>query len=342
MTVKDLISLLSKRHPPLEPVLKSAMIAVNLEYVELDDMVKAGDEVAVIPPVSGGVEYPNLRPPLLKFNLKIRDIHPKIQVTQSDQRHRGDYETTENQFYNASEKAILNGSKAIRGGIPLVFPVFGTVPGNPLPQHGFARTSKWSWSGVQSDTADSISALFELKPEHVPADLYAKWPHPFALAYHVTLSAKQLVTKLVIRNTGSAPFDFTTLLHTYFKVKDISTVGVTGLQQLHYVDKVLSSARAVETRSHVAVSGEVDRVYEGVKNDEITIEGVGFGDVKIVKYNFPDVVVWNPWSEKANAMADFGDEEYHNMICVEVGSVSTPVSLAAAGTWEGSQILSAL
>jgi glucose-6-phosphate 1-epimerase len=38
-----------------------------------------------------------------------------------------------------SSKALTNGSKAIRGGIPLVFPQFG--PG-PLPQHGFARVSR--------------------------------------------------------------------------------------------------------------------------------------------------------------------------------------------------------
>jgi glucose-6-phosphate 1-epimerase len=36
-----------------------------------------------------------------------------------------------------SEKAIYTGPKAIRGGIPLVFPQFG--PNGPLPQHGFAR-----------------------------------------------------------------------------------------------------------------------------------------------------------------------------------------------------------
>ena len=28
-------------------------------------------------------------------------------------------------------------------------------------------------------------------------------------------------------------------------------------------------------------------------------------------------------------MSDFGDEEYHNMLCVEAGSVSERVSLAA-------------
>lgn len=35
-----------------------------------------------------------------------------------------------------SEKAVRDGSKAIRGGIPLVFPIFGTKENIQLPQHG--------------------------------------------------------------------------------------------------------------------------------------------------------------------------------------------------------------
>merc|ERR1712110_424590 len=41
-----------------------------------------------------------------------------------------------------STKAKLDGSKAIRGGIPVVFPNFG--PWKLGPQHGFARISNWS------------------------------------------------------------------------------------------------------------------------------------------------------------------------------------------------------
>lgn len=41
-----------------------------------------------------------------------------------------------------SSKAIRDGSKPIRGGIPVCFPAFG--PWAPGPQHGFARGSnKW-------------------------------------------------------------------------------------------------------------------------------------------------------------------------------------------------------
>lgn len=30
-------------------------------------------------------------------------------------------------------------------------------------------------------------------------------------------------------------------------------------------------------------------------------------------------VVWNPNKEKATGMSDFGDDQYHDMICVEPG-----------------------
>ena len=35
--------------------------------------------------------------------------------------------------------------KAIRGGVPIVFPWFGAREG--LPDHGFARVTEWEWEG---------------------------------------------------------------------------------------------------------------------------------------------------------------------------------------------------
>ena len=40
-----------------------------------------------------------------------------------------------------SPKAVRDGTKAIRGGIPICWPSFG--PWSEGPQHGFARTSRW-------------------------------------------------------------------------------------------------------------------------------------------------------------------------------------------------------
>ena len=44
-----------------------------------------------------------------------------------------------------------------------------------------------------------------------------------------------------------------------------------------------------------------------------------------------DTVVWNPWVAKAKAMADFGDEEWPGMICVETCNVGGNVVEVAPG-----------
>ena len=52
-------------------------------------------------------------------------------------------------------------------------------------------------------------------------------------------------------------------------------------------------------------------------------------------------VVWNPWKEKAAAMADFGDDDYPEMLCVEAGHVVDRVQLPAGETFTGSQTVTA-
>lgn len=61
--------------------------------------------------------------------------------------------------------------------------------------------------------------------------------------------------------------------------------------------------------------------------------------MRIQKYNFPDTVIWNPWFDKAKEIPDFGDDEHPNMICVESGHVSAPVTLMPGTAFEASQIL---
>jgi molybdopterin converting factor subunit 1 len=53
-SVEDLWSSLLAAHPELEPMTRSISFAVNREYVERAHRLHAGDEVALIPPVSGG------------------------------------------------------------------------------------------------------------------------------------------------------------------------------------------------------------------------------------------------------------------------------------------------
>ena len=50
----DVLTALRARDPGLGPLLDVSRLAVNAEYIQGDVALRDGDEVAVIPPVSGG------------------------------------------------------------------------------------------------------------------------------------------------------------------------------------------------------------------------------------------------------------------------------------------------
>ena len=54
MTLDELWPLLAERHPGLSPMRDTLAFAINGEYARGDARVAHGDEVAVLPPVSGG------------------------------------------------------------------------------------------------------------------------------------------------------------------------------------------------------------------------------------------------------------------------------------------------
>ncbi|KAL0089375.1 P-loop containing nucleoside triphosphate hydrolase protein, partial [Phycomyces blakesleeanus] len=237
----------------------------------------------------------------------------------------------------SSKKAIRDGSKAIRGGIPIVFPVFGTSEKVKLPQHGFARNNIWEYVGLITDN-DEVVVRFALKDTQLTQQQRNSWPFSFRLSYTVALSEKSLKTTLVVKNEDIDTFEFNTLLHTYLLVPDVEKVSVKGLESCHYLDKVKGGEKFLESNDLVTIGSEVDRVYCNVP-DHLSVN-IGNGSViDITKSNLRDTVVWNPWVEKAQALADFGDDEYPNMICVEAGSVAEWVKLAGGQSWTGGQVL---
>jgi molybdopterin converting factor subunit 1 len=53
-TLAELWPVLAEQHPGLVPMRDALAFAVNGEYARMEDAVSPGDEVAVLPPVSGG------------------------------------------------------------------------------------------------------------------------------------------------------------------------------------------------------------------------------------------------------------------------------------------------
>jgi hypothetical protein len=131
-----------------------------------------------------------------------------------------------------------------------------------------------------------------------------------------------------VENRGTAAFEFQALLHTYYRVGHIAEVHVRGLQGLHYLDQ-LQGKECAEESGAIAIDKEVDRIYLGVGADRTVVVSEGEREfsvaVKLAEGGEPRpaaVVLWNPWIAKSKALADFGDDEYHNMLCVEPGAVA--------------------
>jgi len=254
-----------------------------------------------------------------------------------------------------SEKAVLDGSKPVRGGIPVVFPNFGPPPKDHATsknaQHGFARNTRWEFLGKSTSEGatdkkgddDSVKLDFGLYSSALPDSARAAWPYDFGLVYSVSLSQEGLRTVLNVRNEGKETFEFQVLLHTYLRVKDISKTTVSGLGSVTYIDKVLNATSHEQTTSSLAITGEVDRLYKSIKIDTTSVLEDGKPRFDVVRDNLSDTVVWNPWIEKAKGMGDFWPQDgYKEMLCVEVGAVNGWVSLDAGEGWEGGQIMKSL
>ncbi|KAF1776577.1 Glycoside hydrolase-type carbohydrate-binding, subgroup [Phytophthora cactorum] len=203
--------------------------------------------------------------------------------------------------------ALLDGSKPIRGGIPLCSSLRRR---RGIPNHGFARVNNWKLSQLDQT---------------------------------VKLFANALATAIHIQNKSEGDMAFQALLHTYLSVDDVRDGGVVveGLKGLTYHDKVAGQEKT-EERDVLTFDQETDSVYANAHGKEqvVTIEKEAFiksGPTHTAQLS--DVVVWNPWIDKAKGMSDFGDDEYPTMVCVEPGRVSEQQKLPAGQTFALLQVI---
>lgn len=122
--------------------------------------------------------------------------------------------------------------------------------------------------------------------------------------------------------------------------QDISDIRIKNLQSKAYIDKTQNATSHTENSSAVSITGETDRVYQGL--DPLTPIIVTDDDkplFAITRETMTDATVWNPWIEKSKGMSDLPDDAYKKLICVEPGSVSGWQALEAGDSWEGGQTI---
>jgi glucose-6-phosphate 1-epimerase len=216
-----------------------------------------------------------------------------------------------------SPDAVFARGKAIRGGVPLVFPWFGPKAGDSrAAQHGFARVRDWTLqaASVEPDGACTVAMTFADDER-----TQAAWPHAFHARF-VASAGRDLRMALEIRNTGAADFAFEAALHTYLAVSDVRRIRLHGLENAAYLDKVDGGVRKREGSAPFTFTGETDRVYVDTTG-ACSIEDPGWSRrIVVAKSGSRSTVVWNPWEEKARAMADLGGAAWTGMVCIETAN----------------------
>jgi glucose-6-phosphate 1-epimerase len=246
-----------------------------------------------------------------------------------------------------STRSAMDGSKAIRGGIPLIFPQF-SERGSGM-RHGFARLSHWRLAGSGGGTQSSY-AEFALDDGD---KLGAPWPHRFSLLFRVEIGANSLDLTLKVRNTGNEAFSFSAALHTYLAASDVQSLRIEGLQHCSFQDQTVPGAAirpqaeaelavdvggaggagggtATETSGNAG--GPLDRIYFDAPST-LALRDPGAGQrIELQRRGFTDIVVWNPGPQAG--LSDLGAEEYKRFACIEPACIGQ-LSLRGGTEWTG-------
>ncbi len=161
-----------------------------------------------------------------------------------------------------SERSFFSPGKAIRGGIPIIFPWFGArtaTPDDPRidgPSHGFARTSDWTLT-FAALAGNDLHITLTLAPSETSRSLgYDQ----FTLVYEITFGI-ELHLKLTVNNQAGKPLHFEEALHTYFSVGDSQQISIIGLSDTEYLDKTDGFKKKHQTDPLLKLTGETDRPY---------------------------------------------------------------------------------
>ncbi|MDN0077185.1 D-hexose-6-phosphate mutarotase [Crenobacter sp. SG2303] len=219
-----------------------------------------------------------------------------------------------------SPQARSAAGKAIRGGVPLCWPWFGAHPDDPgQPAHGVARTAPWRLDDARLDAG--VLAL------------QLSGPHHGGLAATLTLELGPagFALTLATRNDGTAPVRFSQALHSYFAVGDCREVTLSGLEAAGYDDKV-DGGRHPASGAPLRFTSETDRIYYPAPDAVLRLADPQWQRVlTLAAQGSGSSVVWNPWVDKAAALADLPDDAWPRFVCVETANAGDDARVLAPG-----------
>ncbi|MYM36823.1 D-hexose-6-phosphate mutarotase [Duganella sp. FT94W] len=225
-----------------------------------------------------------------------------------------------------SAQTPLDGSKAIRGGVPVIFPQFNVR--GPGLRHGFARVSNWRLTGQGGESGDAFLE-FSLAPDDIAAEHAQAWPHDFALTLRFTLRDNALEMAYSAHNPGKQAYPFGVALHTYYDVGRLDATSIDGLRNQQFLDH--HNQTRVQDTPLLHFTEKHDRMVEATPS--VTLNTAD-ATLRLEQQGFQQWVVWNPGKEDAAAMVDLADDEYLRFVCIEPARIYQQ-PLEAGATWTG-------
>lgn len=216
-----------------------------------------------------------------------------------------------------SDRAVYDGTKPVRGGIPVCWPWFGKAVEEGLPAHGFVRNMVWDIEAIEQLENGVVSVCLSCSSDSETEQL---WPHQFKLSLCIQIGVF-LTLNLTTHNLNDHEIQITEALHTYFNIADPRGLVIQGLEGSVHLDKLVDDAEPEIQRETVVLHPAKDSVYLD-HTGKAMIEDQGHQRRIIVKKrNSQSSVVWNPGAEIVKGFADIDDQAWLEFVCVESGNV---------------------
>ena len=232
-----------------------------------------------------------------------------------------------------SDRSGYAPGKAIRGGIPVIFPWFAAAETSPVPTppnagaHGFARTAPWTLRFAALAGEDLHLSLTLDQTEGTPATEAMRQAgfSGFGLALEIILG-HTLTLRLSVANasTGEAarPLFFEEALHAYLAVGDSEHVTVEGLAGTGFLDKTKSFTRETQTTRELRFHGEIDRPYLNTATPLTLHDAVLGRRLRLTKANSRTTVTWNPGPDLTAKLPDLLPGAWRDFVCLATANVA--------------------
>lgn len=214
-----------------------------------------------------------------------------------------------------SPQSRFEAGEAIRGGIPICFPWFGSRAGGP--SHGLARILTWEIFETSVGPDGSVKVHLQLPQKSLGPEWSA-----LKTEFIVTV-ADTLTMELITGNTSAdRTLEIEDCLHTYFHVGDIGAVSITGLQGASYLDNAAggNGERKTDNETVLKINKETNRLYLNTTGTVEVCDEKLRRTIRVEKSDSQSTVVWNPWTTQ-KMPEDFAPANHKNMVCVESGNI---------------------